>query len=93
MDAKASTSRDAVRDLKIRDIRAVPHSFRVPEGRVVRHGIDPHPPVAAALAPARAQAMAKMRLMLIPWTMAACWSHLRHRTREPPVGEWGGRKV
>ncbi len=32
-------TRDAVRDLKIRDIRAVPLSFRVPEGRVVRHGI------------------------------------------------------
>ena len=39
MDTKASTSRDAVRDLKIREIRAVPLSFRVPEGRVVRHGI------------------------------------------------------
>ena len=39
MDANAPASRDALRDLKIREIRAVPLSFRVPEGRVVRHGI------------------------------------------------------
>lgn len=38
-DAAHSPSRDAVRDLAIREIRAVPLSFRVPEGRVVRHGI------------------------------------------------------
>src|SRR5436853_5310906 len=48
------------------------------------------PPMAPA-APARAQAMAKIRFTLMPWTMAACWSSATARMATPWREYWKNR--